>query len=149
MAAELSPWALRRGEWLPSAVRTVKLEIPGGYAAVTRARREVLAAFEGLLSPDEQADLALVVSELVANSVRHGGMMGSEDRITLHAAIAPDRLRVEVCDCGHGFERPQTPQPRDFEAGGGGLGLVLLERLAAAWGVAVEDEVCVWAEFAR
>ena len=92
--------------------------------------------------------MALMVSELVTNAVRHAGMVKQSDVIKVHAAVASDRIRVEVCDRGPGFS-PGAPKVRSFEAGGGGLGLVLLDRLSAAWGVSTDEDVCVWAEFER
>lgn len=109
----------------------------------------MLEALGDVLGTDEGSDLALMISELVTNSVRHAGMVSERDVIKVHAAVAPERTRIEVCDSGPGFE-PGRPKVRNFEGGtGGGLGLALLERLSADWGVAAEDDVCVWAEFDR
>lgn len=137
-----------RGEWLPSAVRSVSFEVPGGPPAASEARHTVLRELGELLDPTERSNFELLVSELVTNCVRHGGMLTDRDRIKVHAAVAPDRLRIEVCDSGPGFS-PGRPQVRSYQDGGGGLGLVLLDRLSSAWGVAREDQVCVWAEFDR
>jgi anti-sigma regulatory factor (Ser/Thr protein kinase) len=149
-----SPWALSRGEWLPTVVSAVRFEVPVGAPAASSARHQVVKALGNLLSETERSNLELMISELVTNCVRHAGMDESADRIKVHAGVAPDRLRIEVCDTGRGFE-PGPPQLRSLEAangglrGEGGLGLVLLDRLAACWGVAAEHEVCVWAEFDR
>jgi anti-sigma regulatory factor (Ser/Thr protein kinase) len=135
-------------------VSSVKFEVPVGPPAASAARRRVMETLGELLGEIERSNLELMISELVTNCVRHAGMQEDTGRITVHAAVAPDKLRVEVCDTGHGFDAG-PPRLRSFEApdGGlrpdGGLGLVLLDRLAAAWGVATEDEVCVWAEFDR
>jgi anti-sigma regulatory factor (Ser/Thr protein kinase) len=150
---ESSPWALSRGEWHPRIVGSVKFEVPVGPPAAGAARHRVLEALGDQLGETERSNLELLISELVTNCVRHAGMRENVDRVKVHAAVAPDRLRIEVCDTGPGFA-PGPPRLRSFEAddGGlreGGLGLVLLDRLAAAWGVAAEDEVCVWAEFER
>ncbi len=151
---ELTAWALSRGEWLPTAVRSVKFEVPVGPPAAGVARHKVIEALGDQLGEIERSNLELMISELVTNCVRHAGMQEDSDHITVHAAVAPDRLRIEVCDTGHGFE-PGPPRLRSFEGpdGGlrpeGGIGLVLLDRLARAWGVAAEDQVCVWAEFDR
>lgn len=142
------PRALSRGQWRSAVEGSVGFELPGGTPAPSRARRQVLDALGELLRPEERSNLALLVSELVTNAVRHAGMVSSSDVITVHAAVAPDRARIEVCDRGPGFI-PGTPKIRSFESGGGGLGLVLLDRLSAAWGVAADDDVCVWAEFQR
>jgi len=108
----------------------------------------VLDALGVLLGPIERSDLELLISELVTNCVRHAGLAEGTDQIKVHAAVAPERLRIEVCDTGEGFT-PGAARVRSYEAGDGGLGLVLLDRLSAVWGVATGDGVCVWAEFDR
>lgn len=143
-----SAWALSRGEWLPSVVSAVGFEVPVGPPAAGTARHRVLDALGDQLDEVERSNLELLISELVTNCVRHAGMTEGTGRIRVHAAVAPHRLRIEVCDKGHGFT-PGPPKLRSFEEGDGGLGLVLLDRLSSDWGVAAEDEVCVWAEFAR
>lgn len=142
-------FVLSRGPWVPGVLASVELELPGGSATIARARHGVIAALGGVLGEQERSDLELLVSELVTNAVRHGGMAGEGDTIWVHAALTATRLRLEVCDSGPGFEAA-PPRPRDLDRGGGGLGLVLLDRLAERWGVAYEDgTACVWAEFAR
>jgi anti-sigma regulatory factor (Ser/Thr protein kinase) len=129
-------------------VSSVRFEVPVGPPAASTARHRVLDALGEQLGEIERSNLELLISELVTNCVRHSGMSEGTDRIRVEAAVAPDRLRIEVCDTGHGFA-PGPPKLRNLEAGDGGLGLVLLDRLSSAWGVAAEEEVCVWAEFDR
>jgi anti-sigma regulatory factor (Ser/Thr protein kinase) len=139
---------LSRGDSLPAVLRSVSFEIPGGTPAPGVARHCVLEGLGEVLAEEERSNLALLISELVTNSVKHAGMVNETDVIRVHAAVAPDRTRIEVCDTGAGFT-PGQPQVRSFESGGGGLGLVLLDRLSATWGVTVEEDVCVWAELER
>src|SRR5947209_18071197 len=120
----------------------------GGTPAPRAAPHRVIVAIGDLLAPEERTNLALLVSELVTNAVRHAGMVKENDVIKVHVAVAPERTRIEVCDSGPGFD-PGTPRVRSFEAGGGGLGLVLLDRMSTTWGVSADDDVCVWAEFER
>jgi anti-sigma regulatory factor (Ser/Thr protein kinase) len=133
-------------QWPPTILRSVAFEVPGGTSAPSEARHRVLEGVGDVLADEERSNLALLISELVTNAVRHGGMVRPSDVIGVHAAVAPNRTRIEVCDSGPGFI-PGKPQVRSFEAGGGGLGLVLLDRLSAAWGVVTEAGACVWAEF--
>jgi two-component sensor histidine kinase len=87
--------------------------------------------------PAAVADARLLVSELVTNSVRHGG----GEMITVH--IDMERagiLRCEVIDDGHGF----VPRGRD-ERLVGGWGLDLVEQIAESWGVR-EGSTHVWFE---
>ncbi len=84
---------------------------------------------------------ALVVSELVTNSVRHSGMQPG-DPILIRISANRDVVRVEVIDEGRGF-RPSVREPRaDAE---GGWGLYLVDQLADRWGVRDDGRV-VWAE---
>ena len=145
---QVQPRALSRGRWLPVVLCSVGFDLEGGTPAPSEARHRVLEALGEVLEPEESSNMALLVSELVTNAVRHAGMVEQGDVIRVHAAVAPERTRIEVCDRGPGFD-PGTPKLRSFEDGGGGLGLVLLDRLSVAWGVATDDDVCVWAEFMR
>jgi anti-sigma regulatory factor (Ser/Thr protein kinase) len=143
-------WALTRGEWLPTTVRSITLDVAGGPRAAAEARHAVLERLGDLLEAPERLNFELLVSELVTNCVRHARMAASADLIKVHAAVAPDRLRLEVCDTGPGFA-PGRPKVRELdEEGVGGMGLVLLDRLSSGWGVARgEGTFCVWAEFDR
>lgn len=82
-------------------------------------------------------DARLLISELVTNSVQHGG----GDSIIVHIdGDLPDVLRCEVIDDGCGF----VPRARaDRVVGGWGLDLV--EQIAASWGVR-EGSTHVWFE---
>src|SRR4051794_9423835 len=108
-----SPWALSRGEWRAEVVRAVAVEVRGGDRAATEARHQVLGELAEVLDPTERLDFELLVSELVTNCVRHAGMRAADDRIAVHAAVARDRLRLEVYDSGSGFA-PGVPVPRSF-----------------------------------
>jgi transcriptional regulator with XRE-family HTH domain/anti-sigma regulatory factor (Ser/Thr protein kinase) len=68
---------------------------------------------------------ALLISELVTNSVKHSGSDWVEVAITLGI----DRLRIEVSDPNSQTIRPRTP---DLD---GGWGLTLVGELATRWGV--------------
>ena len=87
--------------------------------------------------------VALLVSELVTNSVRHAG--GSA--IALAVEIDARRARVEVADAGGGFRPPPAPVPG--EARPSGWGLYLVERFSDRWGVSREGHTRVWFEIDR
>ena len=68
-----------------------------------------------LVTVQESASLALLISELVSNAVKHG-----TGEITIHLSISRDTACLRVCDDGPGF-------PHDFEwrsAANTGLGLI-------------------------
>jgi PAS domain S-box-containing protein len=125
--------------------RALNLRLAGGAHAPAVAR----AALESSLPPGALDDAhvhtaRLLVSEIVTNSVRHGGA-GEDDWIGLDVAISPAALRVEVCDNGAGFTpAPTHPAPDDV----GGRGLFLVEQMADRWGHA-DAGTRVWFEVDR
>jgi two-component sensor histidine kinase len=92
------------------------------------------------LAPDTRANLELIVTELVANSVVHGAdALGAEVTVRLRSEQA--RVRGEICDQGDGFEwEPHLPDLSEP----GGLGLMLVDRLAERWGTGRNRTGCVW-----
>ena len=120
---------------------TIDVELPSTTSAPAQARG-ALDRMAGSIAPHRMRDVRLLVSELVTNAVRHGGADEAQT-IIVHVAIAPDVLRVEVCDQGPGFTPPDDPLPRPE---GGGNGLVLLSRMSSSWGVAGDEGTCVWFE---
>lgn len=97
--------------------------------------RSHLAPLKAELEPRFD-DVILVVSELVSNSVRHGGSNDINVRVTARAG----RIRVEVTDDGPGFE---ADDPR-----GDGLGLNIVEKVSDSWGMQNgRQKFTVWAEF--
>ena len=84
----------------------------------------------------------LLVTELVANAVRHAEV-DDHEQIELAVRDVPGgRLHVEVIDHGHGFDPDAVPQEDGLD---GGWGLRLLERLSDDWGVQrADDRTCVW-----
>ena len=110
-----------------------------------RARR-ALDMLEPLMSWPTFADLKLLVSELVANSVEHSG--ASRDQlIGLEIRVSDERLRVEVSDPGPGFDLPCVPTEQPWEAEYG-RGLLIVDSLAQSWGVSHGDRSTVWFELA-
>jgi transcriptional regulator with XRE-family HTH domain/anti-sigma regulatory factor (Ser/Thr protein kinase) len=82
-------------------------------------------------------DAALLVSELVTNSVTHSG----SSWIDLAIALGNDRLRIEVSD-----QSPRPIHPRTPDADGG-WGMTIVAELAHRWGVERRtDGKSVWVE---
>jgi anti-sigma regulatory factor (Ser/Thr protein kinase) len=105
------------------------------------AAREAACVLVGQVGQDLVDAAAMVVSELVTNSVRHSGMRPGAP-ILVRLVATDHSVRVEVTDDGRGF-RPRVSRPSiDAE---GGWGLYLVERLAHQWGV-LQDGRVVWAE---
>ena len=138
------PALLARGTLEGDAEPMLEVAIPGGPAAPRAARHALSTAVGARLSTHALADALIIVSELATNAIRHGGAPTEDDELTLHAAILPGGLRLEVSDPGPGFE-PGGHGPRPD----GGYGLQLLDRLATRWGVAGSAPVTVWVELDR
>ena len=128
---------------LPQGSTELELRLTPGPEAIPAAR-QALDGLSGLLERTVWEDLRLLVTELVTNGVRHGSDRGP---VTVSVTADDGRVRVEVSDCGRGFNPPEAPMPR--EDGTGGWGLQLVDRVATEWGVAVGDKTRVWFELAR
>jgi anti-sigma regulatory factor (Ser/Thr protein kinase) len=119
------------------------MRVPGGDDAPTRARRSVRALLEGHIPATKATDAALLVSELVTNSVVHANV-GPCRALTVEVTMLDDRVRIAVTDPGSRF-RPRLLPP-DPETPGG-LGLVLVDELCETWGVWQDlGLTCVWCE---
>lgn len=110
-----------------------------------RAARHGLGDLAGELDRTLMHDLQLLVSELVANSVRHASA-APETPVGLDVCVSAQRVRVEVSDAGEGFTpRERTPG----QSAEGGWGLFLVDRLADRWGVKGNGQTLVWLEIDR
>jgi anti-sigma regulatory factor (Ser/Thr protein kinase) len=78
--------------------------------------------------------VALVLSELIANAVQHGGA-GPGQTVEVRMSSSSNRLRVEVVDPGWGGVEP----PERIQHPDGGYGLLLVEHLADDWGREATD----------
>ena len=115
--------------------------LPHGAHAPGAARDALDELAAARLPEPALAELRLVVSELVTNAVRHG--RAREGGLELLVSVGGGTARVEVTDGGAGFEAPTgPPAPEDL----GGWGLVVVDRLAARWGVEGDPATRVWAE---
>ena len=124
--------------------RALSLRLPGGPLAPAVARDAVETLPAGSLEAPVAHTARLLASELVTNSVRHGGS-GADDAIGLEVVLSPSTLRVEVSDSGPGFQpAPARPGPDDA----GGRGLYLVDSLADRWGSA-DGGTRVWFEVDR
>lgn len=114
------------------------LTLPYSSSAPAKARQ--LIDQMDCLRPGVALNARLLVSELVANAVRHATRGGE---IGMHVAVVGDSLRVEVVDPGAGF----IPRPRTADSPlGGGWGLHLVDELSDRWGVESGGPTRVWFE---
>jgi two-component sensor histidine kinase len=119
-----------------------ELRLPAESVAPALARAGVRGVSPGL-SDRTAADLALLVTEVVANSVRHASSSAG-DEIVVRLFVG-DTIRVVVDDSGPGFDAGIPTQSADGVASG--WGLYLLDSLASSWGVELHDDhTTVWFE---
>jgi len=122
----------------------VSLRLPRGPEAPRRARHAVIEELSGRLDASAVNDVALVVTELVTNSVREGAG-GATRELGVDVGVVADHVLIAVSDRGSQIV------PRARRRGNGsslGLGLQLVDRLAQAWGVARDGagHTRVWCE---
>ncbi|MFI9402049.1 ATP-binding protein [Nocardia sp. NPDC052316] len=103
--------------------------------------RRIRDAVRTLLAPDVSVvveDAVLVTDEMVGNAREHAR---PPRRCRLTVSAGSGRLRIEVDDGG-----PGDPHVRDPDLAGG-RGMILVDRLAIAWGVVHHRHAkTVWAE---
>jgi anti-sigma regulatory factor (Ser/Thr protein kinase) len=89
--------------------------------------RHSLVELERSVQPETMAKLRLLVTELVANSVRHARGTPIDVRVRLQGEL----LRAEVSDGGAGFDPPEA-DPNPLKSAG--WGLFLVRKIATRWG---------------
>ncbi len=119
----------------------LSLRLASDLGAARRART-ALRMFEDDLHADVFGVLALIVTELVTNGVRHGST-GDSDSLLVEVTMGSDTMHGTVMDGGPGFD-PATAERH----GPGGLGLAIVERASARWGTADEGRR-VWFDLPR
>jgi anti-sigma regulatory factor (Ser/Thr protein kinase) len=119
------------------------MRIPGGDDAPARARRSVRSLLEGQIPARAASDAALLVSELVTNSVVHANV-GAGRALTVEVTTLDDRVRIAVTDPGSRLRPSMLPPDPEIA---GGLGLLLVDELCETWGVWQDlGPTCVWCE---
>ena len=120
------------------------LMLPFAAASVGVARRRLVS---DLIAADVYdsavCDVALVISELFSNALRHAAPLpGAQLRVAW--TIDPVSVRVSVSDGG----APTVSELGEPAQGAiGGRGLRIVEKLSTKWGTSTsEDGTTVWAE---
>jgi anti-sigma regulatory factor (Ser/Thr protein kinase) len=121
----------------------IETDVAGGFDAPRRVRGLVREQLADRIPPMLLGDVALLVTELVANGVRHGGAdSGAELQVRFQGG--PRALYVEVQNADRATGAV-APRPPDLE-GGGGLGLHIVDNVASRWGVHHGAPTAVWFE---
>jgi anti-sigma regulatory factor (Ser/Thr protein kinase) len=136
------PGALYAVGVVMARAREARTSLPPELASASAARRFVGSTLRDW-SCDTLSDSALLlVSELVTNAVLH-----ARSRLDLVLQLRDERLRVEV----HDGSQAQPTRKYYSPHAGTGRGLMLVEQLAAEWGVEpiAGDGKRVWFELDR
>ena len=124
------------------ADNALSLRLSGGAAAASAAR-QAMSRLRGDMDPPVLENLRLLVTELIANSVKHA----DADTVGLKVVVGGRSVLVEVTDEGRGFDPAPRTEGQDEASG---WGLFLVERLADRWGVSGDSgEMTVWFELRR
>jgi anti-sigma regulatory factor (Ser/Thr protein kinase) len=100
-------------------------QFPNAPRAVTDARRFTIGAI-GEVGRDVRDDVAVMVSELASNSVRHGN-----SQFVVDVQRTDEQIRVSVTDSAAGDPVVRNPTAREAS----GRGLQIVRALADEWGV--------------
>ena len=139
MTADDRRAALAKVEERVSRPRT-RVVVPHDPSGPAQARAAVCGS-DHLQLDDMSDEVALVVSEMVTNAVRH-----AEPPVHLEVEATDDEVLVAVCDAS-----PVAPQVRDADHDAeGGRGMMLVDLLAVEHGVRVQPPgKTVWARIGR
>ncbi|MEV6781092.1 SpoIIE family protein phosphatase [Streptomyces sp. NPDC051098] len=133
----------RKGAFAPRAGGRLRQHVAQNDPEALRSARHMVRAAVRAWGARERADeIELAADEMITNALMHtdGGAI-----VTVRVLSGPQRrLRVEVED-----RSSALPRRRDAgESGVSGRGLLLVDRLADAWGVESRGSgKCVWCEF--
>ncbi len=128
-----------------SVQRALCLTLERDPQAPSLARAAVVDfADECKLETAEPDVLRLLVSELVTNAVLHSDAPPRSKIVLCVRLFDRDGVRVEVIDCGSGFDAATRGRVRPA----GGYGLMLVAEQASRWGVDREGGTRVWFELA-
>lgn len=119
-----------------------QITVPAGPAAPATARHALLDWLSPRVTNGLLTDAPLVVSELVTNSLRHGGLPDAAN-VRVFADLTDGVLRLEVEDAGTAGTVTRRAPNRNR---GGGFGLNIIDALAARWGVQRDRGTLVWVE---
>lgn len=115
----------------------VSWRVPFAPSAVREARLNVTLTLRRLGVPQRVIDDArLVVTELLANALRHARPTGS-GCLVLRMSVLPDAVRLAVADGGSATV-PRLLHPPSSATSGRGLSIV--GTLTREWGVVGEDD---------
>ena len=125
------------------AIDSVRRSLAPDLDAAAAARR-ALDGFRGQFAEDVIERSALVVTEVVTNSVTHAGLTAAQS-IDLNIQVLPGCLRIDVTDEGTRRFDPVATPPEAAQSSGRGFWMV--DQLTDRWSVDFRRNTRVWCEF--
>lgn len=108
----------------------VTLRVPFAASSVSTARQRLRKwMLDGGMAGDAVEDARVIISELVANSVRHAQPLPDGD-ILVSWRLASQGLQISVTDGGSGTRPRKVNAPSSALAG---RGMTIVETLASTW----------------
>jgi serine/threonine-protein kinase RsbW len=106
----------------------IRLSIPAKPEYITLCRLALTGLARVRSFPDELvADMKLALTEACSNSVRHA-YNGDAGKVDILYELQADRLIVEVCDDGSGFDIAEDDESDELTEGG--LGIAIIRSIA-------------------
>jgi serine/threonine-protein kinase RsbW len=106
----------------------IRLSIPAKPEYITLCRLALTGLARVRSFPDELvADMKLALTEACSNSVRHA-YNGDGGTVDILYELQADRLIVEVCDDGSGFDLAEDDESDELTEGG--LGIAIIRSIA-------------------
>jgi anti-sigma regulatory factor (Ser/Thr protein kinase) len=130
-----------RGQSADPVDEVVEHRLEHDVAAAEHARELAAAAVGNTLSKARSDDFVLMVSELVANAVRHAPPE-ADGKIALRFELEDRVIRAIVMDGGQRFSFDRAT----FDGGTAHMGLHFVDQLASHWGLSLDGEKAVWIE---
>jgi anti-sigma regulatory factor (Ser/Thr protein kinase) len=123
----------------------LSLPIHGSTEAPRIARHAVLSRLDQRVADNTAHDIALVITELVTNSVLHADL-SADDTVLIEITVSDDRLAITVTDPGSdSLPRVLSRDPTRSH----GFGLLLVDDISVSWGVRRNPGATqVWCELA-
>jgi serine/threonine-protein kinase RsbW len=109
----------------------------GGHDVVSQASQAAreFAETQGL-SSDDSARICVVIEELIANLIDHGGLT-EQDTVELSLGNEAEGIRVVIADHGKPFDPWSAPPNHEQPERGGGVGIEIVR----AWAIFIDYAV--------
>jgi|RhiMetdeSRZDD1v2_1073273.scaffolds.fasta_scaffold05477_12 serine/threonine-protein kinase RsbW len=90
----------------------LRFDMRSTRTAVPPAVEKILAHVDAIgLSENQRADLAIALSEALANAAIHGNKLRAECPVAVSVRLGTVEAAIDIRDCGHGFDHAHVSDP--------------------------------------